>query len=231
MVVCFRSISARTSEGIGTFNCWCCWRIGLCFDVEKRLGSGVDTTHATPASLGCPRRRIDTASRVSKSTPCVRCVQPWARRRVSPCARRRLPMLSVRLPTEQSGGSATAARVSNRCRACGLSRARGLRSSVVHFWCCPRVLPGRGQRRCRLSRCDPSRKSGTILLREPVRRVFAPGSSSGGGTLVPRLLVGRGQLGTTPKARRTVPERQSRARDQSSPPVAVDAPLSSRPRA
>ena len=34
------------------------------------------------------------------------------------------------------------------------------------LWCCPRVLPGRGQRRCRpLSRCDPSRKSGTILLR------------------------------------------------------------------
>ena len=93
MDVCFRSISARTSEGIGTFNCWCCWRIGLCFDVEKRLGSGEDATHATPASLGRPRRRIDTASRVSKSTPCVRCVQPCERRRVSPCARRRLPML------------------------------------------------------------------------------------------------------------------------------------------
>ena len=92
MVVCFRSISARTSDGIGTFNCWCCWRMGLCFDVEKRLGPGVATTHATPASLGWPRRRIDTASRVSKSTPCVRCVQPCARRRVSPCARRRLPI-------------------------------------------------------------------------------------------------------------------------------------------
>ena len=42
-----------------------------------------------------------------------------------------------RLPTKQSGGSATASRVSNRCRACGLSRARGLRSSVVHFWWLP----------------------------------------------------------------------------------------------
>ena len=40
--------------------------MGLRFDVEKRLGSGVDATHATPASSGWPRRRIDTASRVSK---------------------------------------------------------------------------------------------------------------------------------------------------------------------
>ena len=147
MVVCFRSMSARTSEGIGTFNCWCCWRMGLCFDVEKRLGPGVATTHATPASLGCPdgastRRRGSQNHTVRAVRAAVR-----ARRRVSPCARRRLPHAPVRLPTKQSGGSATASRVSNRCRACGLSRARGLRSSVVHFWWLPTRFARRGQRR------------------------------------------------------------------------------------
>ena len=159
MDVCFRSISARTSEGIGTFNCWCCWRMGLCFDVEKRLGSGEDTTHATPASAGRPRRRIDTASRVSKSIPCVRCVQPCARRRVSPCARRRLPIAPVRLPARSCGWARRRRGCPNRCR------------PLLYRWSAPLVaahalLPGRGQRRCRpLSRCDPSRKPGLALLR------------------------------------------------------------------
>ena len=166
MVVCFRSISARTSEGIGTFNCWCCWRIGLCFDVEKRLGPGVATTHATPASLGCPRRRIDTASRVSKSTPCVRCVQPCARRRVSPCARRRLPISFEAAHLVSCLVVARRRRERpNRCRPLGLSRAPSCARRSCTFGGCPRVLPGRGQRRCRLSRCDPSRESGTTLLR------------------------------------------------------------------
>ena len=54
---------------------------------------------------------------------------------------------------------ATASRVSKSMPPLALSL-------VVHLWCCPRVLPGRGQRRCRpLSRCDPSRKPGLTLLR------------------------------------------------------------------
>ena len=191
MDVCFRSISARTSEGIGTFNCWCCWRIGLCFDVEKRWGSGEDTTHATPASSGRPRRRIDTASRVSKSTPCVRCVQPWARRRVSPCARRRLPIFTDGAVALDAGkliaqelllggcppSSLVIARrrrgCPNRCRRSGLSRAPSCARRSCTCGGCPRVLPGRGQRRCRRSPDATRARIGTPP-REPVRRRGAP---------------------------------------------------------
>ncbi len=158
-------MSSRTSEGIGTVNCWCCWRMGLRFDVEKRLGSGVETTHATPSLLGRPRRRIDTASRVSKSTPCVRCVQPCARRFITEPGRRR-PMLSVRLPTRSCDWARRRRACPNRCRSLGLSRALSCARWSCTCGGCPRVLPGRGQRRCRpLSRCDPSRKPGSTLLR------------------------------------------------------------------
>ena len=192
MVVCFLSISARTSDGIGTFNCWCCWRIGLCFDVEKRLGPGVATTHATPASLGWPRRRIDTASRVSKSTPCVRCVQPCARRFITePGARRRLPILlgvttlalAMRIAQELLGGcppsSLVAARrrreCPNRCRPFGVPRALSCARRS-----CTLVLPARfaRERPAPLQAALPMRPESKVRHdtppRQPVRRGGAP---------------------------------------------------------
>ena len=168
MVVCFRSISARTSDGMGTFNCWCCWRMGLCFDVEKRLGSGEDTTQLTPASSGWPRRRMETASRVSKSTPCVRCVQPCARRLITePCARLRT-MLSVRLPTTKSCDWATRRRRGCQIDAApfGLSRAPSCaRRSCTCGGCPRRFARERPAPLQALSRCHPSRKPGLTLLR------------------------------------------------------------------
>jgi len=212
MVVCFRSISARTSEGIGTFNCWCCWRIGLCLgprDVEKRLGPGVATTHATPASLGCPRRRIDTASRVSKSTPCVRCVQPWARRFITePGARRRVPictdalLLSMRtrlIAQELLGGCPPSSLVAaRRRRGCQIDAARA--AYREHAAC--------ARRSCTFGGYYPRRASAAAGRSPDATRVESPdwhsseragpaprGSpgSSRRGALVPRLLVGRGQ--------------------------------------
>ena len=175
MDVCFRSISAATSEGIGTFNCWCCWRIGLCFDVEKRLGSGVDATHATPASLGCPRRRIDTASRVSKSTPCVRCVQPCARRFITEPGRRR-PMLSVRLPTRSCDWARRRRERPNRCRPLGLSRAPSCARRSCTCGGCPRRFAR--ERPAPLQAALPMRPESKARIdtppREPVRRGGLP---------------------------------------------------------
>ena len=176
MVVCFRSMSSRTSEGMGTFNCWRCWRMRLCFDVEKRLGSGVDATHATPASLGWPRRRMETASRVSKSTPCVRCVQPWARRRVSPCARRRLPISCEAAHPTKSGGGATASRVSKSMPPRWCIESTVLRSSVVHLWWLPTAFcQGEASAAAGRSPMRPESKARIATPpREPVRRGGAP---------------------------------------------------------
>ena len=209
MVVCFRSTSARTSLGIGTFNCWCCWRSGLCFDVEKRLGSGEDTTHATPASSGWPRRRMETASRVSKSTPCVRCVQPCARRRVSPCARRRLPIFTDGAVALDAGKLIAQELLLGGCPPSSLVAARRRRGCQIDAArAAYREHAACARRSCTFGGYYPRRASAAAGRSPDATRVESPdwhsseragpaprGSpgSSRRGALVPRLLVGRGQ--------------------------------------